>query len=148
MPTPLLSRIGLAGCSRRPSVENGPPPITPRPQTGGGRHDRSGRQSVETGRRPRADLSLPDEPAQLIRHAAEEHRRLDVLVNNAGAVQTPTEAFFGTSDEDFARRSLPTSAASPPAGSPTPEEVATLITYLAPDRQPTPPVPTTSSMVA
>ena len=26
-----------------------------------------------------------------------------MLVNNAGAVQTPTEAFFGTSDEDFAR---------------------------------------------
>ncbi len=48
------------------------------------------------------DLSPPDGPAQLIRHATEEHRRLDVLVNNVGAVRTPTEAFFGTSDEDFA----------------------------------------------
>jgi len=48
------------------------------------------------------DLSLPDGPAQLIRHTTEEHRRLDVLVNNVGAVRTPTEAFFGTSDEDFA----------------------------------------------
>jgi NAD(P)-dependent dehydrogenase (short-subunit alcohol dehydrogenase family) len=48
------------------------------------------------------DLALPDGPAQLIRHATQEHHHLDVLVNKVGAVQTPTEAFFGTSDEDFA----------------------------------------------
>ena len=48
------------------------------------------------------DLTAPDGPAQLIRHATEEHGRLDVLVNNVGAVRMRTEGFFGTSDEDFA----------------------------------------------
>jgi NAD(P)-dependent dehydrogenase (short-subunit alcohol dehydrogenase family) len=48
------------------------------------------------------DLAAPGGPAQLIRRAAEEHGRLDVLVNNVGAVRMRTEGFFGTSDEDFA----------------------------------------------
>jgi NAD(P)-dependent dehydrogenase (short-subunit alcohol dehydrogenase family) len=48
------------------------------------------------------DLATPDGPAQLIRRAAEEHSRLDVLVNNVGAVRMRTEGFLGTSDEDFA----------------------------------------------
>jgi NAD(P)-dependent dehydrogenase (short-subunit alcohol dehydrogenase family) len=48
------------------------------------------------------DLSVPDGPAQLIRRATDEHGRLDVLVNNVGAVRMRTEGFFGTSDEDFA----------------------------------------------
>ena len=48
------------------------------------------------------DLSAPDGPAQLIRHAIQEHGKLDVLVNNVGAVRMRTEGFFGTSDEDFA----------------------------------------------
>jgi NAD(P)-dependent dehydrogenase (short-subunit alcohol dehydrogenase family) len=48
------------------------------------------------------DLSAPDGPAQLIRRAIDEHGRLDVLVNNLGAVRMRTEGFFGTSDEDFA----------------------------------------------
>jgi NAD(P)-dependent dehydrogenase (short-subunit alcohol dehydrogenase family) len=48
------------------------------------------------------DLSAPDGPAQLIRRAIEEHGRLDVLVNNVGAVRMRTEGFFGTSDEEFA----------------------------------------------
>src|ERR1700726_2252821 len=30
------------------------------------------------------DLTAPDGPTQLIRHATEEHGRLDVLVNNVG----------------------------------------------------------------
>jgi NAD(P)-dependent dehydrogenase (short-subunit alcohol dehydrogenase family) len=47
------------------------------------------------------DLTAPDGPTQLIRHATEEHGRLDVLVNNVGAVRMRTEGFFGTSDEDF-----------------------------------------------
>jgi NAD(P)-dependent dehydrogenase (short-subunit alcohol dehydrogenase family) len=47
------------------------------------------------------DLAAPDGPAQLIRRAIEEHGRLDVLVNNVGAVRMRTEGFFGTSDEDF-----------------------------------------------
>ena len=48
------------------------------------------------------DLTGPDGPAQLIRRAAEEHGRIDVLVNNVGAVRMRTEGLFGTRDEDFA----------------------------------------------
>jgi NAD(P)-dependent dehydrogenase (short-subunit alcohol dehydrogenase family) len=48
------------------------------------------------------DLTAPDGPAQLIRCATEQHGRIDVLVNNVGAVRMRTEGFFGTSDEDFA----------------------------------------------
>jgi NAD(P)-dependent dehydrogenase (short-subunit alcohol dehydrogenase family) len=55
------------------------------------------------GVRPVAvDLSAPDGPARLIRIAIEEYGRLDVLVNNVGAVRMRTQGFFGTSDEDFA----------------------------------------------
>ena len=48
------------------------------------------------------DLTAPDGPAQLVRHAAEEHGRIDVLVNNVGAVRMRNEGLFGTTDEDFA----------------------------------------------
>jgi NAD(P)-dependent dehydrogenase (short-subunit alcohol dehydrogenase family) len=48
------------------------------------------------------DLSADDGPARLIRHAIEEHGRLDVLINNVGAVRMRTQGFLGTSDEDFA----------------------------------------------
>jgi NAD(P)-dependent dehydrogenase (short-subunit alcohol dehydrogenase family) len=48
------------------------------------------------------DLSAAEGPAQLIRRATEEHGRLDVLVNNVGAVRMRLEGFLGTSDEDFA----------------------------------------------
>ena len=48
------------------------------------------------------DLSAPDGAAQLVRRAVDEHGRLDVLVNNVGAVRMRTQGFLGTSDEDFA----------------------------------------------
>jgi len=48
------------------------------------------------------DLSAPDGPAQLIASAVEQHGRVDVLVNNVGAVRLRTEGFLGTSDEEFA----------------------------------------------
>jgi NAD(P)-dependent dehydrogenase (short-subunit alcohol dehydrogenase family) len=48
------------------------------------------------------DLSAADGPAQLIRRAIEVHGRVDVLVNNVGAVRMRTEGFLGTSDDDFA----------------------------------------------
>ena len=48
------------------------------------------------------DLSAHDGPARLIQHATDEHGRLDVLINNVGAVRMRTGGFFGTSDDDFA----------------------------------------------
>jgi NAD(P)-dependent dehydrogenase (short-subunit alcohol dehydrogenase family) len=48
------------------------------------------------------DLATPDGPARLIRRATEEHGRIDVLVNNVGAVRMRTGGFLGTSDDDFA----------------------------------------------
>jgi NAD(P)-dependent dehydrogenase (short-subunit alcohol dehydrogenase family) len=48
------------------------------------------------------DLSARDGAAQLVRLAIEEHGRLDVLVNNIGAVRMRTQGFLGTTDEDFA----------------------------------------------
>jgi NAD(P)-dependent dehydrogenase (short-subunit alcohol dehydrogenase family) len=48
------------------------------------------------------DLASPDGPAQLIERAIEAHGRVDVLVNNVGAVRIRTEGFLGTSDDEFA----------------------------------------------
>ncbi|MEI9938424.1 MAG: SDR family oxidoreductase [Pseudomonadota bacterium] len=48
------------------------------------------------------DLATPDAPAKLVAHAVEKHGRLDVLVNNVGAVRLRLEGFLGTSDEEFA----------------------------------------------
>ncbi len=47
------------------------------------------------------DLAAPDGPALLVQRALEEHGRVDVLVNNVGAVRLRTEGFLGTSDEEF-----------------------------------------------
>jgi NAD(P)-dependent dehydrogenase (short-subunit alcohol dehydrogenase family) len=48
------------------------------------------------------DLVAADGPAQLIQDAIEEHGRVDVLVNNVGAVRLRMEGFLGTSDDEFA----------------------------------------------
>ena len=45
------------------------------------------------------DLTAPGGPAQLIRHATEEHGRIDVLVNNAG--RTQVGAVEETTDEEL-----------------------------------------------
>jgi len=47
------------------------------------------------------DLSAPDGPATLVASALEAHGRLDVLVNNVGAVRLRLGGFLGTSDEEF-----------------------------------------------
>ena len=47
------------------------------------------------------DLAAPDGPAMLIQRALDEHGRVDVLVNNVGAVRLRMEGFLGTSDEEF-----------------------------------------------
>jgi NAD(P)-dependent dehydrogenase (short-subunit alcohol dehydrogenase family) len=47
------------------------------------------------------DLANADGPAQLVQRAVDEHGRLDVLVNNVGAVRIRTAGFLATSDEEF-----------------------------------------------
>jgi NAD(P)-dependent dehydrogenase (short-subunit alcohol dehydrogenase family) len=47
------------------------------------------------------DLSLPEAPTELVRRALELHGRVDVLVNNVGAVRLRMGGFLGTSDEEF-----------------------------------------------
>jgi NAD(P)-dependent dehydrogenase (short-subunit alcohol dehydrogenase family) len=47
------------------------------------------------------DLSAPDGPARLVERAIAEHGRLDVLVNNMGAVRLRLDGFLALSDEDF-----------------------------------------------
>jgi NAD(P)-dependent dehydrogenase (short-subunit alcohol dehydrogenase family) len=48
------------------------------------------------------DLVAGDGPAQLVQRAIDEHGRVDVLVNNVGAVRLRLDGFLGTSDEEFA----------------------------------------------
>ena len=47
------------------------------------------------------DLTADDAPARLIDRALADHGRLDVLVNNVGAVRLRLDGFLGVSDEDF-----------------------------------------------
>jgi NAD(P)-dependent dehydrogenase (short-subunit alcohol dehydrogenase family) len=47
------------------------------------------------------DLVAPDGPRGLIGRAVEAHGRVDVLVNNLGAVRLRLDGFLGTSDEEF-----------------------------------------------
>ena len=47
------------------------------------------------------DLADPDGPARLIERALAEHGRVDVLVNNVGAVRLRMDGFLGTSDHEF-----------------------------------------------
>jgi NAD(P)-dependent dehydrogenase (short-subunit alcohol dehydrogenase family) len=48
------------------------------------------------------DLGLPEAPARLVNVAVAAHGRVDVLVNNVGAVRLRLQGFLGTSDEEFA----------------------------------------------
>jgi NAD(P)-dependent dehydrogenase (short-subunit alcohol dehydrogenase family) len=47
------------------------------------------------------DLTTPGGPEQLVGHAVEHHGRVDVLVNNVGAVRIRLDGFLGTSDAEF-----------------------------------------------
>src|SRR5947209_11947787 len=49
------------------------------------------------------DLLAEDGPAVLVQKAIDEHGRLDVLVNNVGAVRIRLDGFLATSDEEFER---------------------------------------------
>ncbi len=48
------------------------------------------------------DLLAPEGPGVLVRRAIDAHGRVDVLVNNVGAVRLRLDGFLGTSDEEFA----------------------------------------------
>ena len=47
------------------------------------------------------DLASREGPARLVQRAIDEHGRIDVLVNNVGAVRLRMQGFLGTSDEEF-----------------------------------------------
>ena len=47
------------------------------------------------------DLFAPDGPGLLVRRALDDHGRVDVLVNNVGAVRLRMKGFLGTSDDEF-----------------------------------------------
>jgi NAD(P)-dependent dehydrogenase (short-subunit alcohol dehydrogenase family) len=47
------------------------------------------------------DLLAADGPALLVQKAIDEHGRLDVLVNNVGAVRIRVDGFLATSDAEF-----------------------------------------------
>jgi NAD(P)-dependent dehydrogenase (short-subunit alcohol dehydrogenase family) len=47
------------------------------------------------------DLSSADGPGKLVQHALDKHGRVDVLVNNMGAVKLRLEGFLALSDADF-----------------------------------------------
>lgn len=47
------------------------------------------------------DLTAPDGPERLIEYALGEHGRVDVLVNNVGAVRMRVDGFLTTSDDEF-----------------------------------------------
>jgi NAD(P)-dependent dehydrogenase (short-subunit alcohol dehydrogenase family) len=47
------------------------------------------------------DLAKREAPAALVARALEAHGRVDVLVNNLGAVKMRLQGFLGTSDEEF-----------------------------------------------
>jgi NAD(P)-dependent dehydrogenase (short-subunit alcohol dehydrogenase family) len=47
------------------------------------------------------DLTSPDGPARLVQRAIAGHGRIDVLVNNVGAVRLRLDGFLATSDDDF-----------------------------------------------
>jgi len=47
------------------------------------------------------DLAAPDGPGRLVQRALDEHGRIDVLVNNVGAVRLRLAGFLAISDEEF-----------------------------------------------
>src|SRR3954465_15827182 len=47
------------------------------------------------------DLAQPDGPGRLVAEAVERHGRVDVLVNNVGAVRIRVDGFPGTSEDEF-----------------------------------------------
>ena len=53
-------------------------------------------------RRSRSTCRPRTAPAELVQRALDEHGRVDVLVNNVGAVKLRLDGFLATTDDDFA----------------------------------------------
>ena len=49
------------------------------------------------------DLTVPGGPARLVGRAVEDHRRVDVLVNNVGPVELRPDGFLSIDDVEFER---------------------------------------------
>jgi NAD(P)-dependent dehydrogenase (short-subunit alcohol dehydrogenase family) len=47
------------------------------------------------------DLADPDGPRRLVQRALDEHGRVDVLVNNVGAIKVRMDGFLALDDDDF-----------------------------------------------
>src|SRR4051794_25576376 len=47
------------------------------------------------------DLADPEGPGRLVQRAIDDHGRVDVLVNNVGAVKVRTDGFLAMTDDDF-----------------------------------------------
>src|SRR5882672_3596325 len=62
----------------------------------------AGLQGLERVTAVALDLAAPDGPARLAQRALDQHGRIDVLVNNVGAVRMRLQGFLGTSDDEFA----------------------------------------------
>jgi NAD(P)-dependent dehydrogenase (short-subunit alcohol dehydrogenase family) len=75
---------------------------------GEGAHVVAGARNIESLERLervtpfQVDLATPKGPVELVQRALELHKRVDVLVNNMGAVKLRLEGFLATRDEDFA----------------------------------------------
>ena len=84
--------IGLA--ATRALVEEGAYVVAGARQT-------EGLDSIERVTALAVDLATPQGPAALIQRALDEHGKIDVLVNNVGALRLRLEGFLGTSDDEF-----------------------------------------------
>jgi NAD(P)-dependent dehydrogenase (short-subunit alcohol dehydrogenase family) len=61
----------------------------------------SGADKPAPAHAPAAGRTGPDGPGRLVGRAIELHGRIDVLVNNVGAVHTRLDGFLSTTDADF-----------------------------------------------
>jgi NAD(P)-dependent dehydrogenase (short-subunit alcohol dehydrogenase family) len=84
--------IGLA--ATRALVEEGAYVVAGARQT-------AGLDSIERVTAMAVDLATPQGPGVLIQRALDEHGKIDVLVNNVGALRLRLEGFLGTSDDEF-----------------------------------------------
>ena len=67
----------------------------------GGSLHTSGLAGIERVTGVEVDLATPDGPMRLVQRALDDHGRIDVLVNNVGAVRVRLDGFLETTDADF-----------------------------------------------